>query len=778
MGVKQKMKHRYTSRKYEKRILLYMLFISIIPILILGGFSYVVSVRHVTELMDQSNDGELVQAMEHVDGTMDTIWQYYGTVVDSSEVRALLESPEASKEYGKLKSFMNTMESKASFIHFIDGYSLVDLKHGYVYSNKGMYPMEQIQNRYELEALSNENRENPVFWLNHTQTGWEAGYPRVELGYLSLVFQLPVTAGEKTASLIINMDKNAVEDLLRGKRSFGSMAVLDANGTLIYGDHPEEVSNLQYEVNQRVSQDAYEQGDTGHCEVDQDGKRLAISFVTSKNSEWTYIAYYDTDLSQEGAREIIYIALGLSALMVILVFCMAVIGTRQVYKPLARTFDNIRAYFLPEDGVSENTNIDELRYLEHGTEHLYQYNQELAGTIEQQKGQLLELFALRLMRGQMTRESLEDQRERFHIASLPCMACMLINVPRSKDGVRLTDAEQDLLYLYMVQNVPVQTRKRLLLPPISNQNHIVLVVGERQEQGLEGEITQIFEEMQRYIEVQYARKIRAGISRIFTDFLELGNAYHEAVEALKVEAQSRDPENQEPFTYYSDFAIVQSEAAPYNVVLQNQIREAVDKCEEKKAFAYIDQFVEELGRAKRKFGEQYYVLYRLMIAIMNVASDAGINMDEVYQGEGRHLFEELWKKYSLEEISVFYKEQLIHPIIVRLKDFRKNSRTILMEKIEQVVLARDGDITLTECAEEIGCHVNYIWRVMKELRGQTFGEYVAEVKMAKAKELLDGTEWPVAEIAERLHFTNPQNFIRYFKKHEGVTPGQYRKEKK
>ena len=100
-----------------------------------------------------------------------------------------------------------------------------------------------------------------------------------------------------------------------------------------------------------------------------------------------------------------------------------------------------------------------------------------------------------------------------------------------------------------------------------------------------------------------------------------------------------------------------------------------------------------------------------------------------------------------------------------------------MEKIEQIVLQRDGDITLTECAEEIGCHVNYIWRVMKELREQTFGEYVAEVRVRKAKELLDDTDLSVADIAERLNFTNPQNFIRYFKKHEGVTPGQYRKEK-
>jgi AraC-like DNA-binding protein len=32
----------------------------------------------------------------------------------------------------------------------------------------------------------------------------------------------------------------------------------------------------------------------------------------------------------------------------------------------------------------------------------------------------------------------------------------------------------------------------------------------------------------------------------------------------------------------------------------------------------------------------------------------------------------------------------------------------------------------------------------------------------------------VADISQRLQYNNPQNFIRYFKKTIGMTPGQYR----
>ena len=43
-----------------------------------------------------------------------------------------------------------------------------------------------------------------------------------------------------------------------------------------------------------------------------------------------------------------------------------------------------------------------------------------------------------------------------------------------------------------------------------------------------------------------------------------------------------------------------------------------------------------------------------------------------------------------------------------------------------------------------------------------------------AKKWLLETGMPVAEIAEKLRYSNAQNFIRSFKKKTGMTPGKYR----
>ncbi|WP_312497599.1 helix-turn-helix transcriptional regulator, partial [Enterococcus sp.] len=57
----------------------------------------------------------------------------------------------------------------------------------------------------------------------------------------------------------------------------------------------------------------------------------------------------------------------------------------------------------------------------------------------------------------------------------------------------------------------------------------------------------------------------------------------------------------------------------------------------------------------------------------------------------------------------------------------------------------------------------------------TFADYLQNYRLKIAKKWLEETELTIKEIAARLKYTNSQNFIRFFKKKEQVTPGEYRK---
>jgi len=61
-------------------------------------------------------------------------------------------------------------------------------------------------------------------------------------------------------------------------------------------------------------------------------------------------------------------------------------------------------------------------------------------------------------------------------------------------------------------------------------------------------------------------------------------------------------------------------------------------------------------------------------------------------------------------------------------------------------------------------------------KDMSFTDYVEEYKINLAKNLLEETDMTVTQIAAKLNYTNAQNFIRFFSKKVGTTPGKYRQE--
>lgn len=767
---------KYTRKKFEKRILIYLMLISTIPVLVLGITSYFSSVRHAAEQMDASNDSGLVQTMQGVDSVLDNIRQYYGTVVDSAELKPLLEGQVNYQDYVSLQSFMDVMASKIDFIHYISSYSFVNMKSGWTYGNQGIYQLEKIENREELKLLLSLKKEMPTFWLNHTNQDWSAKQPYVDLSYLSLIYRLPMISKEKHSMLIINMNRSAMEKLFQGS-GLGSMLVLDSNKELLFIGNEKIGREVKAHLDNAEEPYRLEKGHVIRDQFRYDGHTYHMSIVTSPSSEWTYVSYYDLRLAQTGANEILFTAIAISLSMLVCVFFICLLGTYQIYKPVKTTFNHIHDLFLPQDAEAEHG--DEFGYIESGISHLYAHNQELSVMVQMQQEQLTELFTLRLIRGQLTEETLQSNLDLLHINPENHMSVILVAVSSHREGRRLSDMELDALYLSIAKGIPDIISQMLILPPVSYLHSLILLTGEEEEGKLEERLEAVYQAMDQYVRQSFGSPVKVGISRSFHSLLDFRNAYNEALEALKVERQSHVSwdldDAEEHLIYYSDVAPAEEQSNIYNIVIQNQMKDAVDKCDESKAFLVVDQFLEEIRKNGVRLNEQSYFLHRFLIAVLNVASDAGLNINSLYPGSASNLFRQMSSQYTWEDISVFYKETVIRPMIARLKDLRKNSRTVTLEKIEQLVKECDGNITLTECAEQIHCHANYIWRILKETRQQTFSDFVAEVRMARAKELLLNKALSIGEIGEMLNFTNPQNFIRYFKKYAGMTPGQYRR---
>ncbi|MGG1513901.1 response regulator [Paenibacillus oryzisoli] len=85
------------------------------------------------------------------------------------------------------------------------------------------------------------------------------------------------------------------------------------------------------------------------------------------------------------------------------------------------------------------------------------------------------------------------------------------------------------------------------------------------------------------------------------------------------------------------------------------------------------------------------------------------------------------------------------------------------------------DISLTEMARFANMSISHFSSWFKRSTGRTLVQYIQEVRVDKAKELLLETQLKNYEIAEQVGFATQPYFIRVFKNAVGVSPNEFRK---
>lgn len=96
----------------------------------------------------------------------------------------------------------------------------------------------------------------------------------------------------------------------------------------------------------------------------------------------------------------------------------------------------------------------------------------------------------------------------------------------------------------------------------------------------------------------------------------------------------------------------------------------------------------------------------------------------------------------------------------------------IMEYVQQHF--DDYNLSIQSMADDLSYSVSYISRIFKEETGSTIMDYVKEMRIAKAKELLKTTSMPVQDIVEAVGYKDVSSFIRKFKQKLQMTPQEFR----
>ena len=86
------------------------------------------------------------------------------------------------------------------------------------------------------------------------------------------------------------------------------------------------------------------------------------------------------------------------------------------------------------------------------------------------------------------------------------------------------------------------------------------------------------------------------------------------------------------------------------------------------------------------------------------------------------------------------------------------------------------EMSLSVLSEVFHLNPQYISQLFKSEIGVGFLAYLTNIRMEKAKKLLLSTSLSVAEVAEQAGYADYRVFTKVFKKTEGITPSQYRRD--
>lgn len=223
---------------------------------------------------------------------------------------------------------------------------------------------------------------------------------------------------------------------------------------------------------------------------------------------------------------------------------------------------------------------------------------------------------------------------------------------------------------------------------------------------------------------------------------------------------------------YPKITEIQTEICIYPVELENQMKAAICTGDVERVREAAEKF-----RACFPGGHVYqpkeikesYV--RFQWAMLNIAKEVGaVDHKRIDQQE---LLRAVMGAKTVHELEKNFEELLS---CMESGDRETEAVSLAVKKAQSMIheFYADG-ITLSEIADRLNLTQEYLGTQFHREIGENFSTYIRNYRMAKAKELLIGTQLKQYEIAEKVGYTDAKYFARVFKECTGMSPAEYRK---
>lgn len=193
----------------------------------------------------------------------------------------------------------------------------------------------------------------------------------------------------------------------------------------------------------------------------------------------------------------------------------------------------------------------------------------------------------------------------------------------------------------------------------------------------------------------------------------------------------------------------------------------------------VEEYFESIGKeAVSSFMMRQYILIESLLSGLAFLDSMGVGKDRAYEILGN--LKDPMKYMESPENARSYITSMLNTLIDYRNQMSDKKYTEIIEKAKIYIQEnyQNEEMSLQSVASNVNVSSNHFSAIFRKETGETFIDYLTEVRMNKAKDLLTCTSMKTSEIGFEVGYRDPHYFSYIFKKMVGMSPKDYRRVKK
>lgn len=440
------------------------------------------------------------------------------------------------------------------------------------------------------------------------------------------------------------------------------------------------------------------------------------------------------------------------------------------YRPIKRLLESVRT----QHAGGAFAGADELAWISSAVEGMANENYGLRSRLRTKSAMFKEKLLSDLFKGNV--KTAEDLGELAAAAGIrlgdETFAVLLFTIDDYRRFEETNTTIIQSLLKYSIMNVAEEIARETGYGyglDLTDHRGVAVLVGMERTREPDETIQEIAEKTRLFFEQSFPFTVTVGVSDVFDQPLAAAKYVRQAFETVSY----RFVQGPNCVIRYTELPDVGGLLPKPRHEAESRLASALRQGNREAAVRIIREEMNELRADGLPASYAQSICFRLVDEALKAVEDIGLAPGEEAEHDQAQL-----RSFPFETLDEF--ERTFARFCGRLADDiarKKESKNFeLRDKLLAFIHGSftDASLSLNAIAGQFGLSPSYLSRYFKNQTGIGISEYVDELRMEKARALLQASACTVKEVTEQVGYSDQTYFIRKFKKREGVTPQQYK----